>query len=140
MNSTLGLCKSVKNGILEIGSFFNDKKGGIMASVMALHQKPTASALDESNTSITLKIKGGARLCIEKDTGQLFKLFYGEADDSGRHELNQIGTVRLDDLKESLSVLGGCLGSATIKTKIGDLHATDYKQAGRLRKWLASNK
>lgn len=99
---------------------------------------PTSKSLDESNTSITLKIKGGARLCIEKDTGQLYKLYYGEADDSGKHELNQIGTVRLDDLESSLSLLGGCFGTATIKTKIGDLHVSDYKQAGRLRKWLAS--
>ena len=111
-----------------------------MASVMALIQKPTEKSLVESNTSITLKIKCGVHLCIEKDTGQLCKLFYGAVGDSGKHELTEIGTVRLSDLKDSLSVLGGCLGSATIKTKIGDLQVADYKQAGRLRRWLASNK
>ena len=111
-----------------------------IATVWGGQAMPTAKRLDESNTSITLKIKCGARLCIEKDTGQLYKLFYGAVDDSGIHELTEIGTVRLSDLKDSLSVLGGCLGGATIKTKIGDLHVADYKQAGRLRKWLVSNK
>ena len=100
---------------------------------------PTSKHLDASNPSITLKIKGDARLCIEKDTGKLYKLIHSGPDDDGGHELRQIGTIRLDDLKGSLSLLGGCLGSATIKTKIGDLHVDGYKQAARLRKWLDSN-
>lgn len=111
-----------------------------IASTWGRQSAPTAKSLDESNTSITLKIKGGARLCIEKDTGQIYKLYYGATDDSGRHELKQIGNIRLNEIEGSLSHLGGCLGSATIKTKIGDLHVSDYRQAGRLRKWLASKK
>ncbi|MFZ2303442.1 MAG: hypothetical protein WAV98_01460 [Minisyncoccia bacterium] len=133
----------MENSMLKLSSFYiSQQKGGIIAiaTVWGGQVAPTSKNLDESNTSITLKIKCGARLCIEKDTGQLYKLFYWEANDSGKHELNQIGTIRLDDLNGSLSLLSGCLGSAIIKTKIGDLHVADYKQAGRLRKWLASNK
>lgn len=104
---------------------------------MALIQKPTAKSLDESNTSITIKIKDGSRLCIEKDTGKLFKMYCYDGDNSlGVKRLSYVGTVRLDELKSSLSILHGCLGGAVIKTKIGDLHVADYKHASRLRKWL----
>lgn len=113
-----------------------------MALTIALNsqRKPTAKSLYESNTSIMLKIKGGARLCIEHDAGQLFKLYYGEADDSGEHNLYHVDNANFEMLQESLSILPGCLGSATIKTKIGDLHISDYRQAGRLRRWLASKR
>lgn len=109
-----------------------------MAEAIPWHRAVTPKSLDESNTSITLKINGGARLCIEKDAGKLFKLFYSESDDSEHHHLRHIDTVNLQTLNESLSVLVGCLGSATVKTKIGDLRASDYRHAARLRKWLKS--
>jgi len=103
---------------------------------MALIQKPTAKNLDESNTSIMIKIKDGSHLCIEKDAGKLFKLFYCEVNRFGEHQISHVGTIRLDELNGSLSILAGCLGGAVIKTKIGDLHVADYKHASRLRKWL----
>ena len=109
-----------------------------MAEVIGWRRGVAAKNLDECNTSITIKVKGGSRLCIEKDTGRLFKLFYSEADDTGHHHLSHIDTVNLDTLNGSLSVLTGCLGSASIKTKIGDLRVHDYKHAARLRRWLKS--
>jgi len=108
-----------------------------MVSLATLFQKPTAKVLDKSDPSIVFQIKGGGSLCIEKSSGRLFKLSFCEANVKGEYKLKDIGVINIDKLKESVSGFCGCIiGSAVIKTRLGDFEMVDRKHIRRLRRWL----
>lgn len=90
-------------------------------------------SLKLSNTSITITLKCGGRLCVEADGGQLFELFYFSANHQNT-KVSRLGEIRRKVLEKALPILP--LNTAIIPTKIGNLVVSDYKQIKRLREFL----